>query len=92
MKYNINLDVYHDGFEPIFFDGLTSTESIYKACKKAVNYCQTRFERPCIVDVFIEVNGSVRPVYVGEVRIGIAQAISIYRMYTAIINKLGEVL
>ena len=92
MKYNITIDVYHDDFESICFDGLTNTADIYNACKRAVSYCQSQLEHPIIATIFIEINGSVQPIYVGEVRVGIAQAISVYRMYTAIINKLGEVL
>lgn len=92
MKYSITIDVYHDDFEPICFEGLTNTEGIYNACKKAVSYCQSQLDHPIIVEIFIEVNGNVKPIYAGEVRIGIAQGISVYRMYTAIINKLGEVL
>lgn len=92
MKYKITLEVYNDNFEPICFEGLTSTKAIYNACKKVVSYCQSQLNYPIVVEIFMWVNGSVMPIYVGDEKIGIGEATSIYRIYTAIINKLGEVL
>lgn len=90
MKYKVNLDVYNDNFEATSFEGLESSEAIYKACKKAVNYCQKQFDTPIIAEIFIEVNGN--RVYGGEVRIGIAQNVSVYRMYTMVMDKVSGVL
>lgn len=92
MKYSINLDVYSDDFEPICFEGLTDTISIYNACKKAVDYCQANLERSGVVDVFIEVDNKVTLIHAGTVRIGVARESAIYRMYTAVINVLREIL
>lgn len=91
MKQKINLDVYNDNFEPIFFDGLTSAEAIYMACDKAVDYCRAQLNRPDIVEVFVEVGSNIKPIYVAKVRIGVTRAVSVYRMYTEIIDKLNEV-
>ena len=92
MKQSINLDIYSDKFESVFFDGLTNAEAVYMACDKAVSYCRAQLNEPGGVDVFIEVGNDIRPVYVGKVRIGITRAVSVYRMYTEVMDKVGEIL
>ena len=92
MKQTINLDIYSNKFEPVFFDGLTSAEAVYMACDKAVSYCHAQLNAPDIVEVFIEVGSDIKPVYVGKVIIGVARAVSVYRMYTEVMDKVGKVL
>lgn len=92
MKQTINLDIYSEKFEPVFFDGLTSEEAIYMACDKAVGYCRAQLNAPDIVEVFIEVGSDIKPIYVGKVRIGVTRAVSVYRMYTEVMDKVGKVL
>lgn len=91
MKQKINLDVYNDNFEPFFCDGLTSAESIYMACDKAVSYCRAQLNSPDIVEVFVEVGSDIKPIYVCKVRIGVTRAVSVYRMYTEVMDKLEQV-
>lgn len=92
MKQTINLDIYSDKFEPVFFDGLASAETVYMACDKAVSYCRAQLNAPGIVEVFIEIGSNIKPIYVGKVRIGVTRAVSVYRMYTEVMDKVGEVL
>lgn len=90
MNYKINLDVYNDDFEPICFEGLTNSESVYMACDKAVSYSRAQLNKPIDVEIFIEIEGDIKPVYVGNVRIGVTRAVSVYRMYTKVIDKLEK--
>ena len=92
MKQTINLDIYSDKFEPIFFDGIRDAEGVYMACDKAVSYCRAQLNGPDIVEVFIELGSDIKPVYVGKVRIGVTRAVSVYRMYTEVMDKVGGVL
>lgn len=88
-----NLDVYHDNFEPFYRDALETSEEIYMACDKAVSYARMQLKEPDNVDVFIEVYGDkVMPIYAGKVRIGVTRAISVYRMYTMVMDKIEEIL
>lgn len=92
-KDKFNLDVYHDSFEPCYYDGLMPGEEVYMACDKAVTYCQTSLEQPSEVDVFIErYDGKFEPIYVGKVRIGVTHARSVYHMYTMVMDKIEEIL
>ena len=91
MNQKINLNVYNDNFEPFFCEGLASSEAIYMACDKAISYCRMQLKGPDWVDVFIETYGDkVMPSYVGKVRIGVTRAVSVYRMYTEVIDKLEK--
>lgn len=91
MKKTINLDIYSDKFEPVFFDGLEDAEGVYMACDKAVSYCVAQLNAPDIVEIFIEIGGDIKPIYVGKVRIGVTRAVSVYRMYTIVMDKLEEI-
>lgn len=90
MKYSINLDIYNDNFEPFFCDGLTSAEAIYMACDKAVSYCRALLYKPDLVEVFIEVGSDIKPIYVCKVLIGVTRAVSVYRMYTEVMDKVEK--
>ncbi len=88
-----NLGVYNDNFEPFYRDVLETGEEIYMACDKAVSYARMQLKEPGNVDVFIEVYGDkVMPIYVGKVRIGVTRSISVYRMYTMVMDKIEEIL
>lgn len=88
-----NLDIYNDKFEPFYRDALETAEEIYVACDKAVSYARLQLKEPDSVDVFIEPYGDkVIPIYVGKVRIGVTKAISVYRMYTMVMDKIEDIL